>query len=227
MYEKILVALENSRTDEALVPHVSELARRFGSELLLVHVADGWAARHFDDLKLAESDEMKSDRAYLESIATRLRSGGLVVTTELALGHPPTEIVRTAEARGCKLIALTSHGHKLIADVLLGSTIDKVRHNTSIPLLVVRAGFLRLRRFRRFAHWIEAEDPLGDVAHDLFRNVARGAVFGGGARRLARHKEVIQFGVRLEGRVRSVGQPRLPLVGSPSSRPGNRVSPEE
>ncbi|HVS52755.1 MAG TPA: universal stress protein [Opitutaceae bacterium] len=140
MYKKILVALENGRADDTLVPHIAELAQRLGSELLLVHVADGFAARNFDQLKLAESDEMRADRAYLEGIAQRLRGSGLVVSTELALGNPPTEILRTAQAEACELIAMTSHGHKLLGDIFLGSTIDKVRHNTSIPILVVRSG---------------------------------------------------------------------------------------
>ena len=140
MYKKILVALENGRADDTLVPHVAELARRLGSELLLVHVADGFAARNFEQLKLAESDEMKADRSYLEGVATRLRAGGLAATTELALGNPPTEILKTAQTRSCDLIAMTSHGHKLVGDFIFGSTIDKVRHNTAIPILVVRAG---------------------------------------------------------------------------------------
>ncbi|HWA85779.1 MAG TPA: universal stress protein [Opitutus sp.] len=140
MYKKILVALENSRADDAVVPHVAELARRMGSELLLVHVADGFAARNFEQLGLAESDEMKADRAYLEGIAGRLRANGLVVGTELAMGNPPSEIVKTAHARQCDLIAMTSHGHKLIGDIFYGSTIDRVRHNTAVPILVVRAG---------------------------------------------------------------------------------------
>ena len=139
MYQHILVALENGPADETMVPHIAELARHFGSELLLVHVADGFAARHFNDLQLAESDEMKADRAYLDGVAARLREGGLKVEVALALGNPPTEIVRSAESHGCDLIALTSHGHRLIGDVLRGSTIDKVRHTTAIPLLVLRA----------------------------------------------------------------------------------------
>jgi manganese transport protein len=139
MYKKILVALENGRADETLVPHIADLARRLGSELLLVHVADGWAARNFENLKLAESAEMKADRAYLAEISERLVAGGLVVTTELALGNPPTEILRTAESHACDLIAMTSHGHKLLGDIFFGSTIDRVRHNTSIPILVVRS----------------------------------------------------------------------------------------
>ena len=90
MYKKILVALENSRSDQSLLPHVQKLAALLHSELLLVHVADGWAARHFDRLKLAESEEMKADRAYLEEAASNLRSAGLQVRVHLALGDPPT-----------------------------------------------------------------------------------------------------------------------------------------
>ena len=140
MYKKILVALENGRADDTLVPHIAELARRLGAEVLLVHVADGWAARNFEQLKLAESDEMRADRVYLDGVSARLRALGLTVTTELALGNPPTEILKTAQRRACDLIAMTSHGHKLIGDIFLGSTIDKVRHNTAIPILVVRSG---------------------------------------------------------------------------------------
>ena len=139
MYHKILVALENSRADESLLPHVTELATRLGSRLLLVHVADGWVARNFSQLKLAESDEMKADRAYLEKTTTELRLKGLTVSAHLALGDPATEILKTAEAEKCDLIAMTSHGHRLIGDIIYGSTINEVRHRTSIPILVVKA----------------------------------------------------------------------------------------
>jgi nucleotide-binding universal stress UspA family protein len=139
MYRKILVALENSRADQSLLPHVTELAKRLQSHLLVVHVADGWAARNYERLKLAESEEMKADRAYLEQTATRLRAEGLSVTVHLALGDPPAEILKTAEAEHCDLIAMTSHGHRFLADFVLGSTIHEVRHKTAIPILVVRA----------------------------------------------------------------------------------------
>jgi len=139
MYRKILVALENDKADTSLLPHVAELAKLAGSELLLLHVADGWAARNFDQLKLAESEEIKADRAYLESKASELREKGLRVQTALAMGNPPHEILKVSVAQGCDLIAMTSHGHKLIGDIVHGSTIEKVRHNTSIPLLIVRA----------------------------------------------------------------------------------------
>ncbi len=140
MYRKILVALENSAADRSLLPHIAELARQFGSQLLLVHVADGWVARNYEKLRLNESPEMREDRAYLAQTAAELAAQGLTVSTHLALGNPPVEILKTATAENCDLIAMTSHGHRFVADLLLGSTIHEVRHNTSIPVLLVRAG---------------------------------------------------------------------------------------
>src|SRR5438552_3805242 len=139
MYKKILVALENSRADQTLLPHVEELAKLLGAELLLVHVADGWAARTFDQLKLNESEEMRADRRYLDETAEAIRSSGLKVSTKLALGDPPTEIIKTAEAENCDLIAMGTHGHKLLGDLIHGSTVHEVRHGTDIPMLLVRA----------------------------------------------------------------------------------------
>ena len=139
MYRKILVALENSRADESLLPHVRELAKQFHSHLLLVHVADGWVARNYEHLKLAESQEMKDDRSYLESTAAKLTAEGLAVAAHLALGDPATEILKTAEREQCDLIAMTTHGHRLIGDLIFGSTIHQVRHKASVPVLLVRA----------------------------------------------------------------------------------------
>jgi len=139
MYRKILVALENSEADKALLPHVTELAKLMHSHLLLVHVADGWGARNFDQLKLVESAEMKADRAYLDRTADKLRTSGLAVTTHLALGDPPKEILKCADKENCDLITMTSHGHRWLGDLIFGSTIHEVRHRTSIPVLLVRA----------------------------------------------------------------------------------------
>jgi len=139
MYRKILIALENGPADETILPHVEELATRFGSEILLLHVADGFAARCFDQLKLAESEEIKEDRTYLEKVAEALRAKKLVVTTQLAMGDPPSEILKIAVDEHCDLIAMTSHGHRFFGDLFHGSTITKVRHHTTIPLLVLRA----------------------------------------------------------------------------------------
>ena len=139
MYRKILVALDNSPTDGALLPHITELAKLHGSELLLVHVADGFAARNFDQLKLTESDEMKADRAYLDQAAEEMKAGGLAVETTLELGDPASRILAVAKERSCDLIAMTTHGHRLLGDILRGSTINEVRHLAEIPVLLVRA----------------------------------------------------------------------------------------
>jgi nucleotide-binding universal stress UspA family protein len=139
MYRKILVALDHTPADESLIPHVAELARMCGAELLLLHVADGWTARNYHQLNLAESEEMREDTAYLEELAGRLKETGLSVRTLLALGEPPSEILTASVAEGCDLIAMTTHGHRLIGDLLLGSTIDHVRHRSEVPILVVRA----------------------------------------------------------------------------------------
>ena len=139
MYRRILVAVENSAADRTIIAHVSELARLTGAALLLVHVADGWAARHFDELKLRESEEMKSDRLYLEQLQTDLRSRGLTVETRLAMGDPATELIKVSEEQGVDLIAMSTHGHRFVADVLLGATADRVRHLVKVPVLLLRA----------------------------------------------------------------------------------------
>ena len=139
MYRKILVALDASSADETLLPHISQLAKLLGSQLLLLHVSDGWVARNYEKLGLADSEEMKADRQYLEDAAGRLRTEGLTVDAKLALGDPPTEVLKMAASEGCDLIAMTSHGHRLIGDIFFGSTIEQVRHSSSVPLLIVRS----------------------------------------------------------------------------------------
>jgi nucleotide-binding universal stress UspA family protein len=139
MYKRILIALENSAADRTILGHVRQLARLTGAELLLVHVADGWAARHFDQLKLRESEEIKEDRAYLESVRQELARDGFRVQTALAMGDPATELIRTAEAQAVDLIAMSTHGHRFLSDLLHGTTADKVRHLVKVPVLLLRA----------------------------------------------------------------------------------------
>lgn len=138
MYKKILVAIENSRADEAILEHIGGLARLTGASLLLVHVADGFAARHFEDLELRESDEIRDDRAYLARRTDELTSAGLVVESRLAMGDPPTELIRIAAAEQVDLIAMSTHGHRFLSDVIHGTTVDKVRHTVRVPVLLLR-----------------------------------------------------------------------------------------
>jgi len=139
MYSRILVAIEHSHADRTIVEHVAQLAALTGGELHLVHVADGWAARNFDALKLRESEEMKEDRAYLEAVAADLAGRGLRVSAELAAGDPAREILRVAEAWGADLIAMSTHGHRFLNDLVRGTTVDHVRHAATIPVLLLKA----------------------------------------------------------------------------------------
>jgi nucleotide-binding universal stress UspA family protein len=139
MYKRILVAVEHSSADKTILTHVSELARLTGAELLLVHVADGWAARNFDRFNLRESEEMKDDRAYLDSLRAELAAQGLTVKTELAKGDPSDELIRVAEAAKVDLIAMSTHGHRFLSDLLHGTTADRVRHLVKVPVLLLRA----------------------------------------------------------------------------------------
>jgi len=139
MYTKILVAIENSAADRAVLEHIESLARLTGATLLLVHVADGWAARHFEDLKLRESEEIRGDRAYLDRICRDLSGRGMTCGARLAMGDPATELVKVAAEEGVDLIAMSTHGHRFLQDLLRGSTADRVRHGVTVPVLMVRA----------------------------------------------------------------------------------------
>lgn len=139
MYRRILVAIEHSAADKAILDHVRQLAAQVGAELHLVHVADGWAARNFDQLQLRESEEMKDDRDYLARVAADLTTHGLKVSTELAMGDPADELIRLAEERGVDLLAMSTHGHRFLNDLVRGTTVNRVRHLVKIPILLVRA----------------------------------------------------------------------------------------
>jgi len=139
MYKRILVPLEHSPADQTILRHVTDLAKLSGAEVILLHVADGWAARNMEQLNLKESEEMKEDRAYLEHVAKDLRAAGLDVDAVLAAGDPAREIAAAAEREKVDLIALATHGHRLFDDVVRGSTATALRHNTRIPILMVRS----------------------------------------------------------------------------------------
>jgi nucleotide-binding universal stress UspA family protein len=139
MYRKILIALENSRTDEAILTHIEPLARLMQSELMLVHVADGWVARNLNQLNLAESEEMREDRAYLETVRARFVGLGIPAQAVLLAGDPVDGIVRLAHDANVDLIAMSTHGHRFLGDLIYGSTASRVRHTVRIPVLLLRA----------------------------------------------------------------------------------------
>ncbi len=139
MFKKILVALDHTHADAALMPRIKELACLTNAELLLFHVSHGWVARLQEDLNLSDSQEIKEDREYLEQLGAELRGQGFNVLVQLSTGEPAAEILKTARAEYCDLIAMTTHGHRLLADLIYGTTITKVRHEAEIPIFLVKA----------------------------------------------------------------------------------------
>src|SRR5207253_11021963 len=130
--------LENSAADETILAHIKPLARMAHARMLLVHVADGWVARNFNQLQLAESEEMKQDRLYLEERQRELIDDGFFCYAVLALGEPSDEIIKLAREKDIDLIAMTTHGHRFISDILYGATVDKVRHAVDVPVLLLK-----------------------------------------------------------------------------------------
>ncbi len=139
MYKRILVAIENSPADRTILDHVERLARLTGASLLLVHVADGWAARHYDELQLRESEEMVADREYLERLSGELKASGFKTDVCLKTGDPARELVKLIREEAVDLVAMATHGHKGVADVIHGSTANHVRHNVDVPVLLLKA----------------------------------------------------------------------------------------
>jgi manganese transport protein len=139
MFKKILVALDHSKADNVLLPRVKELAKLTRAEILLLHVSTGWAAQWQDNLNLSDSQEIKEDREFLEHAAEGLRREGFRVTARHERGEPARAILKTARGENCDLIAMAAHGHKRIDDLIHGTTITKVRHESEIPIFLVKA----------------------------------------------------------------------------------------
>jgi nucleotide-binding universal stress UspA family protein len=139
LYQHILIPLDNSPTDEAILTHIRQLARLTGARLTLVHVADGFMARNQKRLGLDESTEMREDREYLARRAAELQGDGFQVDAVLECGEPADQILAIADREQCDLIAMSTHGHRFLSDLILGSVAEQVRHRTGIPVLLIRS----------------------------------------------------------------------------------------
>jgi len=137
MYHKIIVTLDGTPTDRYIIDHVKELALIMKSRLVLLHVADGWAARTFGPD--AVSPEVTADQAYLTSVRIEFEAAGIDAETVLAFGEPADEIVKWIRDKGCDLVAMSTHGHRFLADLFLGTTATRVQHKVSVPVLLLRA----------------------------------------------------------------------------------------
>ena len=139
MYTRILVTLEHSPADQAILDHVRRLAANLKSAVLLIHVADGWVARNQSALQLRESEEMREDMAYLEKCRIQMEQAGIEADALLASGDPAAEIIAAAERENVDLIAMATHGHRFLNDIVRGSVANEVRHKSRVPVLMVRA----------------------------------------------------------------------------------------
>jgi len=137
MYETILVTLDGTPTDRAIIEHVKQLAKLAHSRLVLLHVADGWAARIYGPD--AVSPEIAEDTAYLENIRSEFQALGIPAEAELAYGEPAAEIIKWIQQKGCDLVAMSTHGHRLLSDIFRGTTASRVQHRISVPVLLLRA----------------------------------------------------------------------------------------
>ena len=137
MYKTILLTLDGTPTDRAIIDHIKQLANLAQSRVVLLHVADGWAARTHGSN--AVSPEITEDTAYLEKVLVEFRSARIPAEAELAYGDPVTEIVKWVRQKGCDLVAMSTHGHRFLADIFLGATASRVRHSVSVPVLMLRA----------------------------------------------------------------------------------------
>jgi nucleotide-binding universal stress UspA family protein len=137
MYKTILLTLDGTATDRAMIDHIKPLAKLGASRVVLLHVADGWAARTYG--QDAVSPEINEDTAYLDKICGELRAEGINADADLAFGDPATEIVKWVNTKGCDLVAMSTHGHRFFADLFFGTTASRVQHNISVPVLLLRA----------------------------------------------------------------------------------------
>jgi universal stress protein A len=137
MYRTILVTLDGTATDGAIIEHVKQLAKLAQSRVVLLHVADGWAARTYGPD--AVSPEITQDTAYLNKVRSDFRSAGINTEAELAYGEPVKEIVKWVQQKGCDLVAMSTHGHRFFADLFLGTTASRVQHSVRVPVLLLKA----------------------------------------------------------------------------------------
>jgi nucleotide-binding universal stress UspA family protein len=137
LYKTILVTLEGTPTDRAIIDHIKRLAPAMQSRVVLLHVASGVPAQyHRTD---AAGKEVEESRVFLGSVREELTAAGIHTEAQLAYGEPATEIIKWVQKNGCDLVAMSTHGHQLIADLVLGTTANRVQHSLSVPVLLLRA----------------------------------------------------------------------------------------
>ena len=137
IYHRILVPLDHTPLDRLAVSHAAAMAKLYGAELFLLHVEEGVTSQIYG--REASTAEVEAGEQYLERIAQSLRGQGITVETAISHSPSPTkEIVRYAREIHPDLVIMGAHGHGGLKDLIFGTTIDPVRHNLEVPMLIVR-----------------------------------------------------------------------------------------
>jgi len=137
MYKKILVTLDCTQTDRAIIEHIKSLAQLMHSRVVLLHVATSVSAKYHGSQ--AADKEIEESQAYLDKAKAEFAAIGIRADAELAYGDPAKEIINWVKKKGCDLVAMATHGHKFVADLVLGTTAIRVQHGLSVPVLMLRA----------------------------------------------------------------------------------------
>jgi nucleotide-binding universal stress UspA family protein len=108
-----------------------------GSSVVLLHVATGVQAQWSGSD--AGGEEIREDQAYLNRVRGEFADENIPVIAKLAFGDPVKEIVKWMQENTCDLVAMATHGHNLVGDIIHGTTAIRVQHNVSVPVLLLRA----------------------------------------------------------------------------------------
>jgi manganese transport protein len=137
MYDNILLTLDASAADRPIIDHIKKLAGVMRSRVILLHVATGPVAQFHGPNAAGEA--IDESRAYLDKVKAEFKASGIPAEVEFGYGEPVREIVKWVNEKGCDLVAMGTHGHKLLADLVLGTTAIRVQHSISVPVLLLRA----------------------------------------------------------------------------------------
>jgi manganese transport protein len=139
VYQRILVPLDHSDLDRLAVGHAAAMAKQYGARVFLLHIEEGVTSLVYGEE--SSTAEVQAGEQYLEHVADQLRTQGVSVETAIAhSSFPSKEIVRYAAEIHPDLVIMGAHGHGGIKDLIFGNTINPVRHNLSVPMLIVRPG---------------------------------------------------------------------------------------
>jgi nucleotide-binding universal stress UspA family protein len=137
MYKTILVTLDGTPTDRAIIDHIKALAALLQSRVVLLHVVASAPAKYHGPN--AADKEVGESQAYLDGVQAEFTATGVRTGAELAYGDPVKEIIQWVNQNGCDLVAMSTHGHKFVADLVLGTTAIRVQHSVKVPVLLLRA----------------------------------------------------------------------------------------